>query len=238
MSGPATLAWHDCRATALVQGENPGSKGHGQPGWKPQRQAQRTSIPPSAGAACGLPHTNGGSAWNANCAHTVMNSRFRAGKYCSDNSISQLIHDLNIRLLLLLLRSLQTAWDRFGRTGMVEVGGVVVLLGTSLLRRPCRKTGNGGNGMCQLEVAGEALAGHHRTELTSANRSCGHRRSWRSWPCDRAQSVAWPWTRGSASSVATMPRSQMAPALTASDFQLCWTWTLCRRGVMAPVRPM
>ena len=22
----------------------------------------------------------------------------------------------------------------------------------------------------------------------------------------------------------------MAPALTASDFQMCWTWTLCRRG--------
>ena len=50
-----------------------------------------------------------------------------------------------------------------------------MLLGTSLLRHPCRKTGNGGNVMCQFEVAGEALAGHHRTELTSENRSCGHR---------------------------------------------------------------
>ena len=50
-----------------------------------------------------------------------------------------------------------------------------MLLGTSLLRHPCRKTGNGGNVMCQFEVAGEALAGHHRTELTSEKRSCGHR---------------------------------------------------------------
>ena len=163
MSGPATLAWHDCRVTASVQGENPGSKGHGQPGWKPQCQAQRTSIPPSAGAACGRSHINGGSAWNASCTPTVMNSRFQAGKDCSGNSNIQLIHDKNMRLLL--LRSLQTTWDRFGRTGMVEVGGVVVLLGTSLLRHPCRKTGNGGNVMCQLEVAGEALAGHHRADI-------------------------------------------------------------------------
>ena len=29
----------------------------------------------------------------------------------------------------------------------------------------------------------------------------------------------------------------MAPALTASDFQMCWTWTVCRSGGMAPVRP-
>ena len=165
MSGHVPLAWHDCRVTASVQGENPGSKGHGQPGWKPQCQAQRTSIPPSAGVACGRSHTNGGSAWNASCVPTVMNSRFRAGEHCGSNSNIQLIHDKNIRLLL--LRSLQTAWDL----------------------------------------------------------------------CDRAQSVQWPWTLGSGSSVATMPRSQMAPALTASDSHMRWTWTLCRRGGIAPVRP-
>ena len=75
------------------------------------------------------------------------------------------------------------------------------------------------------------------TVLISANRWCGHRRCWRSWPCDRAQSVQWPWTLGSGSSVATMPRSQMAPALTASDSQMCWKWTFCRRAGIAPVRP-
>ena len=203
MPGPATLAWHDCRVTASVQGENPGSKGHGQPGWKPQCQAQRTSIPPSAGAACGRSQTNGGSAWNASCAPTVMNSRFRAGEHCNGNNNIQPIHDKNIRLLL--LRSLQTAWDRFGRTGMFEVGGVAVLLGT--------------------------------TVLISANRSCGQRRSWRSWPCDRARSVKWPWTFGSGSSAVASPKSQNEPALTASDFRVSWTWTFCRRGAIAPVRP-
>ena len=40
-----------------------------------------------------------------------------------------------------------------------------MLLGTSLLRHPCRKTGNGGNVRCQLEVAGEALAGEHRADI-------------------------------------------------------------------------
>ena len=29
----------------------------------------------------------------------------------------------------------------------------------------------------------------------------------------------------------------MAPALTASDSQMCWTWTFCRRGAIAPARP-
>ena len=162
-AGPRDLAQDDCRVTASVQGGNPGSKGHGQPGLKPQCQAQRTSIPPSAGAACGRSQTNGGSAWNASCAPTVLSSRFRAGNYRSGNSIRQRINERNIRLLL--LRSLQTAWDRLGLTGMVEVGGVAVLLGTSLLRHPCRKTGNGGNVMCQLEVAREALAGHHRADI-------------------------------------------------------------------------
>ena len=72
------------------------------------------------------------------------------------------------------------------------------------------------------------------TVLICANRSCGHRPS---WPCERARSVQWPWTLGSASPVSTLPKSQMAPALTASDSQLCWAWTLCRRAGIAPGWP-
>ena len=62
-----------------------------------------------------------------------MNSRFRTGYSFSHSSNTSSIYKMKIRLLLLLLRSLQTAWDRFGRTGMLEVGGVVVLLGTTVL---------------------------------------------------------------------------------------------------------
>ena len=118
-------------------------------------------------------HINYGSARDGGGGPAILNSRFRAAYGRSINSNIQLIQKIDIELLLLLLRSSQTAWDRFGRTGMFEVGGVVVLLGTSLLRHPCRKPGNGGNVMCQFESAGEALAGHHRTELASANRWCG-----------------------------------------------------------------
>ena len=72
-----------------------------------------------------------------------------------------------------------------------------MLLGTSVRGTPCLGTGNGGNVMCQLEVAGEALARHHRTELASENWLCGQRRCCRSWCSDRARSVKWPRTFGS-----------------------------------------
>ena len=47
-----------------------------------------------------------------------------------------------MKIRLLLLRSLQTAWDRFGRTGMFEVGGVAVLLGTTVLTSANRSCGH------------------------------------------------------------------------------------------------
>ena len=77
---------------------------------------------------------------------------------------------------LLLLRSLQTAWDFFRPTRVVEFGGVAVLPGTNLRGHPCRKTGNGGNVLCQFEFDGEVLAGLQCIELTSTNRLCGQRR--------------------------------------------------------------
>ena len=40
-----------------------------------------------------------------------------------------------------------------------------MLLGTSFPRHLCRKTDNGGNVMCQREVSGETLPGHHRADI-------------------------------------------------------------------------
>ena len=176
-------------------------------------------------------HINHGSVRDGNAGPASLNSRFRTAS-CRRNNINiQSIQKINIKLLL-LLRSLQTAWDCSEPTGMVEFGGVVVLLGTSFCGHLRRRTGKGGNVVCQFEFAGEALVGHHHTEPSSANRTWGQRLCCRSRCSGRVRSVNWPWTLGSGSSAMASPRSQNESALPASDSPVCVTWTSCtRRGI-------
>ena len=142
-------------------------------------------------------HINHGSVRDGNAGPASLNSRFRAAQCRRINSNIQSIQKINIKLLL-LLRSLQTAWDCSEPTGMVEFGGVVVLLGISFCGHLRGRTGKGGNVVCQFEFAGEALVGHHHAEPSSANRTWGQWLCCRSRCSGRVRSVNWPWTFRSA----------------------------------------
>ena len=65
--------------TTRCRAKIPALRGMDNQGGMPQRQAQRTSIPPLAGAAGGVSHPNRGYVRDAGGVPAFVNSRFRAG---------------------------------------------------------------------------------------------------------------------------------------------------------------